>query len=131
MIVGRLICALVACLVFGSAAASVSPRQTLEEKAAAADVVLIGRVRSIGPDERTPGDPSVRFVRFEVQNTLKGSAGGSVTARIGSSMPERNPDCCKIRHSYLLFLKKNGDQYVIVNPPFGVEHLGKLKATRE
>lgn len=126
----RLLAAALLLFSAGVARSSYIAELSLEEKAASSDLVVIGWVKSIKPDRRPISNPSVKFVRIATDLLMKGHERHEFTARIGSSIEEADPNCCVVGAVYIFFLKKSGEQYEVVNPPFGVKRLRAAERAR-
>jgi len=120
-ILSALACCLLAPSSIGVGFANQLPRFSLEEKVAQSDVVLIGRVVAMRPENRVETYATVKVVEV-----LKGTVKGNVRFLAKGGISEMEPDCCDVGANYLFFLKKDGSGiYFAVNGRYGVYKLPK------
>jgi hypothetical protein len=103
---------------------------SFKEKWNISDVVILATVT------RTDGNPRTNLSSTATARTmrvLKGMPGAEVVLRTWGGVPERNPRCCELGGTYVMFLTRHtdGKTYASVNGRFGLIKIGSEKRTPE
>ena len=102
------------------ARAAIIVENTYDEKAQAADLIVIARVVSLRPGSGAYGRNGGMIAIAEVRQRIKGSSPATLEIVANSLAPELDPHCCEVGKAYLFFLKKGGpSDFDIVNEQFG------------
>lgn len=104
----------------GNACAVDRPNPSLEERAAAAELIAVVDAIEPIPHEGKEFDKFYR-VSARVAGVLKGEAriGDRIVVVVDGTISERRNDCCDVGKPYVVFLREREGRYMFVGSPLG------------
>ncbi|WP_213946966.1 hypothetical protein [Luteibacter sp. dw_328] len=100
------------------------PKRSLEARIHSADIVIVGTIVALDPDD--PNKPDVLAIAtVRVDSILKGGATVTVRVVYREGIQESDPICCSLGGQYFMMLSRSdADLYRSVNGPYGIFEIG-------
>lgn len=113
----RITLAIILALTANSPSASQITELPLEQRVAASELVIIGKVSRI---KEGSGIQLYDLAEVTPKTILKGEITGTINVAFNSGLYEENGDCCEAGETYILFLSKSpSGNFHTVNSPYG------------